>query len=156
MAAMTTIQDQMGETQIDYNALDNTTAGRAIQAGFVGALYAVNDFTESQKAQTGAIIALLAGYVATIGAFNAFDEDPRNDLTASISRDSDKVASPAKTWGLFGGVLAGLGVGTYIHVRFHSWLGRTLRKKGISHPHTSMGVIIALAVFAATEVMAKK
>ena len=42
-----TVQEQTGEERIDYNALDNTTGGRLIQAAFAVAFTAVPDYVRS-------------------------------------------------------------------------------------------------------------
>ncbi|GAB3082624.1 hypothetical protein [Corynebacterium aquatimens] len=148
-----TIQDQVGETAIDYNALDNTTAGRALQAAFVGAFYAVPDYVA--RGRGVASLGVLAALVATIGVFNSFDEDPRNDLTAQLDHGHE-VGSPAKTWGLLVGLTAGLAGALAGHVKFHGWLNTTLRKKGWARPHTRIGAAAAIATFAVTEALARR
>ena len=80
MSEQKTVQEQTGETRIDYNALDNTTGGRVIQAAFAGVFTAVPDYVQSTPARVASWAAVTAAFAGTVAAFNAFDEDPRTGL----------------------------------------------------------------------------
>lgn len=157
------MEHELIDEPIDYNALDNTTGGRALQAGFIGALVAVPDFVRGATARWATRGTIAAANLATIAAFNAFDEDPRNDLTAVLAREERgdsgtgaPVASVSTTWGvilvlflvgaltLAGGARAEQALGT--------WLGR----KGVEKPHSVLGIATAVLVFAAMEAQARK
>lgn len=146
----TTIQEQTGEERVDYNALDDTTGGRALQSAFIAAFVAVPDYAPKHRRVTRAAIAAAA--LGTIAVFNAFDEDPRNDLTAMVaSPASTETGSPAKTWGLAAAV-AGSAVG--VVKLFNSTqraLAKRLSERGRSLPNTRIGLAVGLAAFIAGE-----
>lgn len=154
--------DDTVDEPIDYNALDNTTGGRALQAGFIGALVAVPDFVHGATARWVARGTTAAVNLAAIAAFNAFDEDPRNDLTAVLARedrDDDTgapVASVSTTWGvililLLVGAVALVG-GARAEQALGAWLGR----KGVGKPHSVLGIATAVLAFTAMEAQARK
>lgn len=142
-----TVQQQVGEAKIDYNALDNTTAGRALQAGFIGAFAAVPN--------TLARVGIAVAGIATVAAFNAFDEDPRNDLTARID-DTNQPASPARTWGLAALVAGGLTLGLKGFAAGHDAAAGALSKRGVPSPNTLLGVAAGTAAFAASELASRR
>lgn len=122
--------------KIDYNALDNTFGGQLIQAGFVFGWYALADVTEHVAA---ARTALVAANLATIAAFNAFDEDPANDLTTAVHGE----AGPAKTWAVIGGLgAAAVGV-TAVSAKLNRAAAVALRRRGVDTPWTLMGAVVA-------------
>ncbi len=127
--------------KIDYNALDNTFGGRLIQAGFITGWYALGDITERTAA---ARTALVAANLATIAAFNAFDEDPANDLTATVHGEG----SPAKTWAVISGLGATAAGVTAASSVLHRSAAQALRRRGISRPWTLMGVVVAAGYLA--------
>ena len=53
-----TVQEQTGEERIDYNALDNTTGGRLIQAAFAVAFTAVPDYVRSTPGRVAAWVGI--------------------------------------------------------------------------------------------------
>ncbi|WJY67072.1 hypothetical protein [Corynebacterium auris] len=126
--------------KIDYNALDNTFGGQLIQAGFILAIYAAGDLPR----RTGLTRAgLVAGNIAAIGVFNAFDEDPANDLTAVVSERGSRAGGPAATWALIGG-LAGAGLGAAaLAARAHRAAARALARRGVGAPWTLIGALAA-------------
>lgn len=152
-----TIQQQAGEERIDYNALDNTTAGRALQAAFVAAALAVPDYTRSTPARALAWVGIGAAALGTVAAFNAFDEDPRNDLTALIddAPAAETTGSPAKTWGLVAAGLAAFAAGIRAHVAVQTRVANALRKRGVSLPNTVFGAAFAAVTFVASELGAR-
>lgn len=125
---------------VDYNALDNTLAGRLISAGFIFAITAAPDYTE-KLALTWSVLG--ASYLGAVATANAFDEDPRNDLTAIIEEEQGEAESVATTWI----TLAGLGAVVVGSVAV-SWqaqkaLGNWMKKKGVEKPHTWLGAAAA-------------
>lgn len=145
--------------EIDYNALDNTTAGRAIQAGFIFAALAVPDVVETRRGRIAAITGLAAANLVTIAAFNAFDEDPRNDLSEVLNRqefaEGEDVAGPVQTWG----VLAGLGAAGALALTAAETAtdaaAKWLRGRGVNAPHTALGAGVAAIAFGAMELRAR-
>ena len=155
MGPMTeTIQDVTGETRVDYNALDNTTGGRLLQAAFAGAFTAVPDYVHSTPARVASWVGLAAAFTGTVAAFNAFDEDPRNDLTATVERSSD-TGSPAKTWGLLAGGTALLIGSIRLSIAADKKMAEALRRRGAKRPYTLLGLGGAVLLFAATEIDAR-
>lgn len=136
-----TIQSAVGEPEIDYNALDNTFAGQLVQAGFIYAILAAR----STRTRVGLGVANLA----TIAVCNAFDEDPRNDLTARVEAAQGEEESVA----LSRAVLAGLSAGAIVLGGAASrgvsaaagWLG----KRGVTRPNSLLGLAGAAAYVAA-------
>ncbi|MHA2787790.1 hypothetical protein ACXZ66_01365 [Corynebacterium sp. S7] len=156
----TSAQDQLEIDDIDYNALDNTTGGRAIQAGFVFAALSVPDYVAPGARRVATIAVVAVANLVTTAAFNAFDEDPRNDLTAVLDRDNgsgpEEVASPAKTWAVLLGLIA---VGALTLIAGQKCVGalaQGLRKRGVNKPHTVIGGIAAALAFAQMELQARK
>ena len=149
-----TIQEQAGETRIDYNALDNTTGGRLIQAAFAGAFHAVPDYATSTPARVLSWVSIIAAFGGTVGAFNAFDEDPRNDLTARVDQ-TPETGSPAKTWAILAGGAALFIGGIRLNIAVQKKLARALRRRGAKRPNTLIGLGVAALIFIATEVNAR-
>lgn len=155
MAPMTeTIQEITGETRVDYNALDNTTGGRLIQAAFAGVFTAVPDYVHSTPARVVSWVGIAAAFTGTVAAFNAFDEDPRNDLTATVERTSG-TGSPAKTWGLLAGGAALLIGSIRLGIAVEKKMAEGLRRRGVKRPYTLLGAGGAALLFAATELEAR-
>lgn len=149
-----TVQEQTGEERIDYNALDNTTGGRLIQAAFALAFTAVPDYVQSTPARVASWVGISAAFAGTVAAFNAFDEDPRNDLTARVEHSSD-VASPARTWAFLAGGTALLVGGVRLSILAQNKLAESLRRRGAKRPHTLLGLGAAALLFAGTELQAR-
>lgn len=141
-----TIQDQAGEARIDYNALDNTASGQLIQAGFIFAFCAAPDFTRHPGWVRAAIT---AANLITIGVFNAFDEDPRNDLTAAVEAEQGELESVALSWGVVGGLSAGAVAAGGALTGVVRVVASTLRRKGADKPYTLAGLMAAIAYVAA-------
>ncbi|WP_018296748.1 hypothetical protein [Corynebacterium lubricantis] len=156
----TSAQDQLEIDDIDYNALDNTTGGRAIQAGFVFAALSVPDYVAPGAPRVATIAVVAVANLVTIAAFNAFDEDPRNDLSAILDWESEagteEVASPAKTWAVLLGLIV---VGALVLAGGEKLVGalaKQLRKRGVTKPHTVIGGVAAALAFALMELQARK
>lgn len=149
-----TVQEQTGETRVDYNALDNTTGGRLIQAAFAGVFTAVPDYVHSAPARVASWVAVAVAFTGTVAAFNAFDEDPRNDLTARVEHTAD-AGSPAKTWALAAGGLALTVGGARLGIATQKKLADTLRRRGTKRPNTLLGLGAAALLFAGTEANAR-
>jgi len=143
MTTNATIQEAVDETQIDYNALDNTLGGQVIQAGFIAAFFA----TRSVPARVGLGILNLT----TVGLFNAFDEDPRNDLTSRVDAEQGEDESVALSWG----VLAGLGAGTIaaltLAAKAQSGIAGWLAGRGVAKPDALIGLAAGGAYLAAKQ-----
>ena len=149
-----TVQEQTGEERIDYNALDNTTGGRLLQAAFAVAFTAVPDYVRSTPARVATWVGITAAFAGTVAAFNAFDEDPRNDLTARVE-DSSDAASPARTWALLAGGTALLIGGVRLNIAVQKKLAESLRRRGAKRPNTLLGLGLGALFFAATEANAR-
>lgn len=154
MAEQTTVQQQTGEDRIDYNALDNTTGGRLIQAAFAVAFTAVPDYVRSTTGRVAAWVGITAAFGGTVAALNAFDEDPRNDLTANVEHTAE-TGSPAKTWGLLVGGLALLVGSTRLSIAVQNKLAAALRSRGAKRPNTLLGLIGGALIFAGSEATAR-
>lgn len=149
-----TVREQTGETRIDYNALDNTTGGRLLQAAFAVAFTAVPDYARSKPARLASWAAVAAAFTGTVAVFNAFDEDPRNDLTARVEHTAE-TGSPAKTWALLGGVLALTIGGARLSIAVQNKFAGALRRRGAKRPNTLLGLIVGALVFAGSEAVAR-
>lgn len=148
MTTEETIQQQVDETRIDYNALDNTLGGQLIQAGFIAALVAAPGFTQRP---TLARAVLTAANLTTIALFNAFDEDPRNDLTAVIEEEQGETQGVALSWG----VLAALGAGAACTIAAAGLaadcVAQGLKNVGVDKPHALAGCAAAGAYVVAKQ-----
>lgn len=121
------------EERIDYNALDNTFAGQCIQAGFIAALAAF----------PAARLPLIAANVATIAAFNAFEEDTRHDLTAVVDDEQSEDDSVALSWGVIAAVAAGAGGVLGFGARLVDGVASGLGKRGVDKPNALVGCSLA-------------
>ncbi|WIM67869.1 hypothetical protein QP027_00225 [Corynebacterium breve] len=158
MTAQETLLDET-EDRIDYNALDNTTGGRALQAGFLAAIVAVPDYVASRAGRWATTASLIVANLVAVAAFNAFDEDPRNDFSAVLDRDeaeeSIEVASVAKTWATVGLLLVLLVGSVVLGFRFQNMVTNALRKRGCTRPNTALGLTLATLYFAGEEAKAR-
>ena len=141
-----TIQDTVDEARIDYNALDNTLGGQLVQAGFIFAMLAARSAPVR--------LALGAANLAAVAVCNAFDEDPRNDLTARVD-ESSETASPNRTWAVLAGGTALLIGGVRLSIAVQNKLAESLRRRGAKRPHTLLGLGAAALLFAGTELQAR-
>lgn len=168
--------DQVGRTAIrteshseipDMNALDDTRAGRIVQALVVGALYAVPDFAKSKLAKFIGFSSVALGGVGLIGIANARRDDSedlqevRNPAevsaevsagdTAANSKADDFFNSPAKSYGFLASMLGLFGLSLWGEVKLNSWMARKMREHGIKYPHSILGAIAAVWAFVSFE-----
>src|SRR5699024_12881361 len=59
----------------DNYALDDTLAGRVVQAGFAGVALSLPDYIKNPKALITSYILLLGSFTGLVGYLNAIDED---------------------------------------------------------------------------------
>lgn len=136
------ITDQITEERIDYNALDNTFAGQCIQAGFIAALVAF----------PAARLPLLALNAGTIAVFNAFDEDPRNDLTAVVDDEQGEEDSVALSWGVIGVVAVGAFGAFTLASRLVDGVVAGLGKRGVDKPKPWVAGALAATYLAVKQI----
>lgn len=136
------------QTPIDYNALDNTFAGQLIQAGFIAALCAAPAFAKRPgRARCG----IAAANLAAVAVFNAFDEDPRNDLTAAVEAEQGEQDNVAMSWGVLAAVAAcgaGLVAGASAAV---DAVAKGLGKAGVDKPYALTGAAVGAAYVVAKQ-----
>ena len=63
------------DIQEDNYALDDTLAGRVVQAGFAGAALSLPDYIKNPKALITSYILLLGSFTGLVGYLNAIDEE---------------------------------------------------------------------------------
>ncbi|QYH18949.1 hypothetical protein JKI95_06315 [Corynebacterium aquatimens] len=143
-----TIQDAVDETRIDYNALDNTFAGQLIQAGFIAALAAAPGFTSRPAL---ARLLLAGANVTTIACFNAFDEDPRNDLTAVVDAEQAEQESVALSWGVLAALGAAATAGVAAAVKIVDGVASRLGQAGVDKPNALVGCAAAAGYIVAKQ-----
>ncbi|MCZ9309875.1 hypothetical protein ACUY3K_02645 [Corynebacterium uberis] len=143
----------------DYYALDDTRAGRLTQAGLAAALLAVHDWAPSPRAARAWQAGILTGGVGLVAYLNATDENPDNDVHAIVERmraePHGDVLSPAATWGLLGGVVAGGVLAARGLARARRAAAGSLGRRGVAKPNTVLGLAVGAVVFAASEVAAQ-
>lgn len=138
-----TIQDAVDEARIDYNALDNTLGGQLVQAGFIFAILAARSVP--------ARLALGAANLAAVAVCNAFDEDPRNDLTAVVEAEQGEQESLAVSWGVLGGLAAGAVAVGAAASRAVSVVADWLGERGLPKPNALLGLAGAATYVAAKQ-----
>lgn len=134
-----TIQDSAHEERIDYNALDNTFAGQCIQAGFIAAFAAL----------PAARVPVVLANVVTIAAFNAFDEDKANDLTAVVDEEQGEEDSVGLSWGVLAGLAAGAAGACWAAAKAVDAVAAGMGKRGVDKPEALLGVGLGAAYLAA-------
>ena len=127
----------------DSYALDDTLAGRVIQALGVASCVAVPDVVKGRWPIAGARVGVLAVTVVTAGLANSVVES-EEELQIDVVGEE---ASPLSTWAIISGAAAALGGLAAVEGRLASWL----RKKGRKRPHTLLGAVIGAGVFALSE-----
>lgn len=133
---------------IDYNALDNTFAGQLIQAGFIAALVAAPGVTHRPAL---ARTLLAAANVGAVALFNAFDEDPRNDLTAVIDAEQDELESVAMSWGVLAALGAGAAAALTAAAKTVDAVTAGLKKAGVGKPYALAGCAAGAAYVVAKQ-----
>ncbi|QNE88709.1 hypothetical protein H0194_06240 [Corynebacterium incognita] len=159
----------------DNYALDDTMAGRAVQALTLGALYAVPDFAKSTLARVVGFGGVIVAGITAIGVANARRDDRDEDENLEEVREPAEVAaegpaeksaaddagnhvkqwfdnaSTAQIYGVLGGVLGLFGLSLWWDKVCVSWMARKLRKKGVRKPFSLIGAAVALIVFISSE-----
>ena len=133
------------EGEVDNYALDDTLAGRVVQAGFAGAALSFPDYIKNPKALVTTYILTLASFTGLVGYLNAIDEDEEH--SPEIPEEST-----FPLWQL----IAGLGVAVVLKVLGLRKLAKALRKQGVKKPWTIFGGIGSVLVFAGSEYAARR
>lgn len=156
----------------DNYALDDTMAGRAVQALTLGALYAVPDFAKGTLARVAGFGGVIVAGITAIGVANARRDEDENleevrepaEVAAedpaekSAADDADNHVkqwfdnvSTAQKYGVLGGLLGLFGLSLWWEKVCVSWMARKLRKKGVRKPFSAIGAAVALIVFISSE-----
>ena len=131
--------------RVDNYALDDTLAGRVVQAGFAGAALSLPDYVKKPKALITSYILLLGSFAGLVGYLNAIDEEeeasPQPPAESSVS-----------LWQL----IAGLGAIGGLKILGLRKLAQALYRRGVKKPWSIFGGIGAAVVFAASEYAARR
>ena len=138
----------MATSDTDYYALDDTLAGRLIQAGIVGTMIAVPEFIPVGRGRrTLARLGVAAVGVTAAALANYVDEDPENDDPARLVTEMG-ADSVARTWALLGAGAAACALAA----RGASSTAGLLRARGVDKPYLLIGALAAAGVFAASQI----
>ena len=129
----------------DNYALDDTLAGRVVQAGFAGAALSLPDYIKDPKSLITSYILLLGSFTGLVGYLNAIDED-------EATTPEPPAGSSLPLWQL----IAGLGTLAVLKVPGLRKLAKTLTKRGVKKPWSIFGGVGAGVVFAASEYGARR
>lgn len=131
--------------RVDNYALDDTLAGRVVQAGFAGVALCLPDYVKKPKALITSYILLLGSFAGLVGYLNAIDEEeeasPQPPAESSVS-----------LWQL----IAGLGAIGGLKILGLRKLAQALYRRGVKKPWSIFGGIGAAVVFAASEYAARR
>ena len=133
------------DIQEDNYALDDTLAGRVVQAGFAGAALSLPDYIKNPKALITSYILLLGSFTGLVGYLNAIDEDEG-------TTPEPPAESSLPLWQL----IAGLSTIAVLKVLGLRKLAKTLTKRGVNKPWSIFGGAGAGVVFAASEYAARR
>ena len=128
----------------DNYALDDTLAGRVVQAGFVGTALSFPDYIKKPGSLIATYVLTLASFTGLVGYLNAIDEDEEH--SPQVPEEST-----FPLWQL----IAGVAVGGTLKIFGMRKLAKFLRKKGMKKPWTLFGGIGAVLVFIARECAAR-
>lgn len=151
-------------TETDYYALDDTLAGRLVQAGLVGAAVAVPDYVPAgEGARTWARVGVIVSGVIAAALANYYDENDEDDEEAAGNGDGDPAQlvddmpadSLLKTAEVIAAVTAGATVVGWGAGRVTQKAADMLRGRGLRKPWTLFGVLAGGAVWVASEVQAR-
>lgn len=131
---------------VDNYSLDDTLAGRLVQAGLAAGFVAVPDFVSSTRAEFGPRAAVLASGIGLVAYLNAAEEDPQDEPDSYAP--AEDAASPVTTWVIIGGVTAGIVALTKGEDRAAKWL----KRRGADRPHTTLGALVGAVVFVGSEI----
>ena len=140
-ATSSTVNEEV-DYEVDNYALDDTLAGRVVQAGFVGAALSFPDYIKNSKALVTTYILTLASFTGLVGYLNAIDEhspQPPEESTFPL-------------WQL----IAGLSVAGVLKILGLCKLAKALRKQGVKKPWSIFGGLGAVLVFAGSEYAARR
>lgn len=143
--AMTNESFNNADIKEDNYALDDTLAGRVVQAGFAGVALSLPDYIKNPKALITSYILLLGSFTGLVGYLNAIDED--EDTTPEPPAESS-----LPLWQL----IAGLGTIAVLKVLGLRKLAKALTKRGVKKPWSIFGGVGAGVVFAASEYGARR
>ena len=129
----------------DNYALDDTLAGRVVQAGFAGAALSLPDYIKNPKSLITSYILLLGSFTGLVGYLNAIDEE--EDTTPEPPAESS-----LPLWQL----IAGLSIIAVLKVLGLRKLAKALTKRGVKKPWSIFGGAGAGVVFAASEYAARR
>ncbi|AKN76004.1 Hypothetical protein CulFRC58_0150 [Corynebacterium ulcerans FRC58] len=136
------------------NPLDDTMTGRISQAMAVGLVTALPDYVHT-KAYRWVINIVILGSLLSVALYaNTQDEDPDNDPDVIAARvreklegDEVKEFGPVATWTAFALLLlVFIGINK-IDRTINKKVVAFLRRRGVSKPHTLLGVLGAALVF---------
>lgn len=139
----------------DSYALDDTLAGRLVQASAVGVATAIPDYVAKGPKRVAAYLGLGTAMLGAIAVANAQrEEEPQaaNDAAAAHPVFAD--ASDAPAW-LLPAVLAGTAAAVTLDAKINSAIVKSLRRRGIGKPWTVLGVTAAALAFAVSEAEAR-
>lgn len=129
----------------DNYGLDDTLAGRVVQAGFAGAALSFPDYIKKPTPLIVTYLVTLASFTGLVGYLNAIDED--EEITPEPPAESN-----ISLWQ----IIAGLSVLGVLKVAGLRGLAKALRKRGVKKPWTLFGGLGAATVFAASEYAARR
>lgn len=159
----------------DLNSLDDTRAGRLVQAGVVAFCVALPDYVPSWVQRLLINSVVLTGAVAAVAYLNMQDEDPSNDPEVIMERIRQNLeaaerehqaadahdgtvvpeGSPLRTWAIIVGLILGSVVLSVVEFRLRSRFTRFLARKGVKRPNTLLGLLGGAVLFGLSEVSAQ-
>ncbi|AEQ05682.1 hypothetical protein LJU02_00580 [Corynebacterium pseudotuberculosis] len=146
----------MKDTTVErnLNPLDDTMTGRISQAAAIGLITALPDYVHT-KALRWVINTVILGALLGVALYaNTHDDDPDNDPDVIAARVREQLESndakefgPLVTWGAFAVLLlVFLGI-SKLDRTISKKVVEFLRRRGVSKPHTLLGVVGAALVF---------
>lgn len=151
---------------MNFSTLDATVPGRLTQAGIVGVQVALPDYVHSRLGRFALTTLLTVGGTGLAAYLNVTKDGQEiepavvmdrvrqevGDLGRATGPDSDAAArdaaSPVKIWAvLLGAVLVAVLLAR-LEAGARRWLVRKLRDRGVAYPHTVLGGIGAVVMYA--------
>lgn len=155
MSFSNTTASQTNRDSYDSYALDDTLAGRLVQAAAVGLATAIPDYVAKGPKRVAAYLGLGTAMLGAIAVANAQrEEEPQaaNDAAAAHPVFAD--ASDAPAW-LLPAFLAGIAAAVTLNAKISAAIVKSLRRRGIGKPWTVLGVAGAALTFAVSEAEAR-
>ncbi len=159
----------------DLNSLDDTRAGRLVQAGLITFCVALPDYVPSwvQRAVINSLVT--TGALAAVAYLNMQDDDPSNDPEVIMERIKQNLeaaerehqadeagggaalteGSPLRTWAIILGLILGSVVLSVVEFKLRSRFTRFLATKGVKRPNTLLGLLAGAVLFGLSEVSAQ-